>query len=335
LRIGIPRALGAYQYYPLWKTFLNELGQTVLLSPPTNRKILDLGVASSADDACLPVKIFHGHAAALDGAADAILIQQVMSVQKKEYSCPLVCGLPEMIRFSLPLQTGTLPVVMNAYRKLSDLYRGFEELGLRFTKDRGQVKWAFVTAWEAYSEHVRLMRQGYDPGEMLDGRFEKRGESGGPLIGLLSHPYMLYDGFTGKTVFSYLKDSGFSAVTPEMLPEAEIEAKAAELPKKMFWTPGKKLYGSTGVMAELPVSGVIYLSSFVCGIDSIIADLSERLVRKNGIPFMLLTLDEHTGEAGVKTRLEAFCDLLKRRFSDGRLLPPYGQYLHSAEGGVR
>ncbi|MEG3070657.1 MAG: hypothetical protein RQM92_07405 [Candidatus Syntrophopropionicum ammoniitolerans] len=31
------------------------------------------------------------------------------------------------------------------------------------------------------------------------------------------------------------------------------------------------------------------------------------------IPFMTLMIDEHTGEAGMTTRLEAFVDMVRRR----------------------
>jgi predicted nucleotide-binding protein (sugar kinase/HSP70/actin superfamily) len=31
------------------------------------------------------------------------------------------------------------------------------------------------------------------------------------------------------------------------------------------------------------------------------------------IPFMSVTIDEHTGDAGVSTRLEAFVDMVKRK----------------------
>ncbi len=43
-RVGIPRALFFYQYYPLWKTFLEELGAEIIVSGKTTKKILDDGV---------------------------------------------------------------------------------------------------------------------------------------------------------------------------------------------------------------------------------------------------------------------------------------------------
>ncbi|MGC8843040.1 MAG: acyl-CoA dehydratase activase-related protein, partial [bacterium] len=35
--------------------------------------------------------------------------------------------------------------------------------------------------------------------------------------------------------------------------------------------------------------------------------------RAGNFPVMVVTLDEHTGEAGLLTRLEAFVDMLRRR----------------------
>ena len=52
---------------------------------------------------------------------------------------------------------------------------------------------------------------------------------------------------------------------------------------------------------------MIYVMSFGCGIDSFVCDLIERKMRREtDIPFIVLTLDEHSGEAGMNTRLEAF-----------------------------
>jgi predicted nucleotide-binding protein (sugar kinase/HSP70/actin superfamily) len=53
--------------------------------------------------------------------------------------------------------------------------------------------------------------------------------------------------------------------------------------------------------------------AFGCGLDALVGDLVERRIRKKGVPFCMITIDEHTGEAGVDTRLEAFIDMLEWR----------------------
>lgn len=61
------------------------------------------------------------------------------------------------------------------------------------------------------------------------------------------------------------------------------------------------------------VDGIIYLSSFSCGIDSLISEILKTHLKE--IPMMMLKLDEHRGQAGLQTRLEAFSDLLDKRRS--------------------
>ena len=56
-KIGIPRALLYHNYYPGWKKFFNKLGMKVVLSPATNKKILNQGTKKAVDDLCLPFKI--------------------------------------------------------------------------------------------------------------------------------------------------------------------------------------------------------------------------------------------------------------------------------------
>ena len=59
--IGIPRALVYYYYFPQWKTFFEELGYKVVISDKTSRKIIDQGIKVTLNDACVPIKLFHGH----------------------------------------------------------------------------------------------------------------------------------------------------------------------------------------------------------------------------------------------------------------------------------
>ena len=62
------------------------------------------------------------------------------------------------------------------------------------------------------------------------------------------------------------------------------------------------------------IQGMILVASFGCGPDSLVCEMVERVYKRNKkVPVLLLTLDEHTGEAGVVTRIEAFVDMLRWR----------------------
>ena len=92
----------------------------------------------------------------------------------------------------------------------------------------------------------------------------------------------------------------------------DIEANAATLPKRVFWTLGRKMVGSALHFDQNDrIDGIVYLACFGCGPDSLVGEIIERRIVNK--PFIMLTVDEHTGEAGMLTRLEAFVDMIERQ----------------------
>ncbi len=59
--VGIPRALSFFKNAAMWVAFLESFGARVLITPPTNKEILDDGLKLSIDESCLPTKVFIGH----------------------------------------------------------------------------------------------------------------------------------------------------------------------------------------------------------------------------------------------------------------------------------
>jgi predicted nucleotide-binding protein (sugar kinase/HSP70/actin superfamily) len=111
-----------------------------------------------------------------------------------------------------------------------------------------------------------------------------------------------------------------------MVDEAEINVQAGKLDKPMFWNYGRMAYGAALHLAEAGmVEGFICVTSFGCGIDSFVNDIIERNIRKKyNIPFITMTIDEHSGEAGFNTRLEAFVDMLQWRNRYENYIPSLG-----------
>jgi predicted nucleotide-binding protein (sugar kinase/HSP70/actin superfamily) len=61
------------------------------------------------------------------------------------------------------------------------------------------------------------------------------------------------------------------------------------------------------------IDGLIHLAPFNCTPEIVAASVLPRLARDHDVPLLTLSFDEHSGEAGLVTRLEAFVDLLDRR----------------------
>jgi len=62
------------------------------------------------------------------------------------------------------------------------------------------------------------------------------------------------------------------------------------------------------------VDGIIFLVTFPCGPDALTTNLCQNKLKKLMI---VITIDELWGEAGLKTRLESFVDILKLRKQNG------------------
>ncbi|ABW19688.1 acyl-CoA dehydratase activase-related protein [Alkaliphilus oremlandii] len=324
IKIGIPRGLWFYDYYPLWKTFYEELGAQVILSKATNKHILDQGVKNTVDEACLPVKIFNGHVMDLKDRVDYIFLPKMMSVYEREYICPKFSGLPEMVAHSIKDLPPLIDVEINFNKSRKNLDETIYQFGYYVTKDHGRIKRAYVKALESYAKYKDTIRRGYLPmdGELKDYKVSEARKK----IAVVGHTYNLYDSYSSMNLLKKLNENHMEIIVPEMLDFSVINKYAGELDKKMFWSFGRKLLGTAMYLADNKgVDGVIYLSSFGCGIDSIIQDLFERKSRREGkIPFLLLTIDEHTGEAGINTRIEAFLDMIEWRKKHESNLSAYG-----------
>lgn len=61
------------------------------------------------------------------------------------------------------------------------------------------------------------------------------------------------------------------------------------------------------------IDGLIHLAPFNCTPEIVALSVLPRLARDHDVPLLALSFDEHSGEAGLVTRLEAFVDLLERR----------------------
>ncbi|SCG82669.1 hypothetical protein DW1_1096 [Proteiniborus sp. DW1] len=330
LKIGVPRSLFYYDYFPLWKEFFSELGAEVVVSSKTNKSILNHGVSNCVDEACLPVKIYHGHVIELKDKVDYIFMPKIISVYKKEYGCPKYLGLPEMVQNSISNLPNCIDVNVNLIKSNTGLMDAVIETGKYVTSDVTRIKKAYKVATRHYENYKRLINKGIIPIEAIKSynnatKAKRPISNNGPIFMLVGHPYNLYDEYMNMNIINKLWSYGIRVITSEMVDAVKVDYYSAKIPKRMFWTYGKRIIGSSFCMInEKKMDGIIYVSSFGCGVDSILIDLVQRAARKEGIPFTLLTIDEHTGEAGINTRIEAFIDMINRRNRNENYISTHG-----------
>ncbi|TYQ16455.1 UNVERIFIED_CONTAM: putative nucleotide-binding protein (sugar kinase/HSP70/actin superfamily) [Acetivibrio alkalicellulosi] len=327
-KIGIPKCLLYYQYYPLWKVFFEELGAEVILSDNTTKKIMDDGVKLCVDEACLPIKLFYGHVLNIKDKVDYLFIPRLTSVSKNEYICPKFGGLPDMIKHTVKDLPKIIDTEINLRKSKKKAFTTALEIGQFFVSDKTKIKKAFKEAITSYGEYRKKVKQGVIPTDILDKKLSvvKKNDENMLNIAVIGHSYNLYDKYTNMNMIEKLKNNGINVITVDMVDGKIIDEKVKQLNKQMFWYFGRKAIGSAYHFMETgEIDGIIYLMAFGCGVDSFICDFIERKIRKNSeIPFIVLNIDEHTGEAGMDTRLEAFTDMIRWRYRDENNLSAHG-----------
>ncbi len=329
--VGLPRALLFYELYPFWRALLESLELQVAVSGPTSREVIEAGTREAADEACLPVKAFYGHVAALRGKVDAIFLPRLVSLKRGTYTCPKMLGLPDMIRHNLGRMPRTIVADFDETRR----GQGLAETGLLVARRLGRSAARARTAVGQALVALRAFRAGLwegqpfeqaagEPGAMAGGPAGSPGLDRGPAgaggrgrvrVGLVGHAYNLFDSGVNLDLARKLAALGCGLISSERLSEVEVETESSRLPKEIFWSAGRRtLAAVTRFRREESVDGIIHVVSFGCGPDSMVGEIAERETRRtSSLPYLALIVDEHTAEAGLVTRLEAFVDMLERR----------------------
>jgi predicted nucleotide-binding protein (sugar kinase/HSP70/actin superfamily) len=321
-KIGIPHTLAYFVYYPFWRTFFEELGQEVIVSPPTTRDILDKGVRETVNDACIPIKIYHGHIAYLADKVDYIFCPRLVSVRKygdfgTETFCPKFLGLPDMIRLALNNLPKIIDVRIDLKKGKNELFKVCSRIGERIGVIGDEIRQAYKQATQVDEYFKRLLYQNLTPVEGIKIIYDKK-ERPEPRdsdlnIAVVGYPYTIYDAYINAGILNLLEKERVRVFTQDMLSDKVMNYQVKTIPKSMFWHfSNRAVYGALHFMQQKNIDGIIHITAFACGPDSIVNRLLEiEARRRNHTPFLTITIDEHTGEAGIRTRVEAFLDMLR------------------------
>lgn len=293
--IGIPRGLSYYRYKYLWKFFFEELNIPYQISEKTNKQILENGKNLAQDEACLSLKIFLGHVDALSKTYKKILIPRIACVKKKEKMCTNFLVLPDLVRNLKDVEVIEFNVDEESNQTEED---AFIHLGELFHKSHYISKIAYQNA----------KKKEY---ELKKKRFFKTIDyckTSNLKILVVAHDYNLEDDWIGRPITSFLKENGITVISSY----PPLEKKKNKISPLNYWTENKDLLSSIELYHN-SVDGIILISSFPCGPDSLTNEMIQRTVKD--IPLLTIIIDEQNNNAGIVTRLESFLDILKMKGS--------------------
>ena len=320
--IAIPRTLQFFEWLPLFATFFKELGYKVVLSPPTSKEIIKKGCEIAPVEACFPIKIALGHLKTLlEMGVKKIFFPQITDLPPEHPAfevgkvCPYVQSVPWIAPASLNFKeagTQLINPVLHLGRPKALVRKEVKHLGKLLSEPWNKVKKAWEKGEEAQREfHTWLKKRGK---ELLEAYKDQI------VLVIVGRPYNAFDPGANLGIHFKIRKLGLLGLPVDMLPLEEVNELYGF--DNMYWEYGQRFLLAAHYIRETPNLFPIYFTNFSCGPDSFIEHFFGELL--GGKPFIEIEVDEHSAEAGVVTRLEAFVDSIRDKIRPYKLkkVPP-------------
>lgn len=308
--VGLPYIFFIQEQLPFWSTLLWELGFKVEISGKTNKEIIKKGIEKIPSEACFPLKVAYGHIAELiDRGVSLIFIPSFKNLNfhdefERGLACPLVQTIPYVSRRLFKEAKFLIPLV--------DLSRGMDYFEREIKKVlKGIVKTReldrkIAIAKEKQREFINsLQKEGIKFLETA--KNQSLGQKTNIVI--IGRSYNSSDNAVSLDISGKLTRINVLPIPIDMLPIDEISIKDEW--SNLYWRSGQKIIRAARFIRRLDNVYPIFITNFSCGPDSFIINyFRDEMTDK---PYLILEIDEHSADAGMITRLEAFIDSIMSR----------------------
>lgn len=322
MKIGIPLGLSIYEYPILFVNFFKYLNIEVIFSEKTNPAILSNGVKYSLSESCLASKIFIGHVANLvdrmkNEKIDYIFIPRLCTFENNQTTCVKLFAVYDICNNIFDANFLTLNI---DYEKNSTELNAFLKLGKKINKKVPECIHAYLMA--------RKDQKSYDKKKLDEQLKEINKQDSKKRVILVAHPYIAYDNILGKKITKLLERQNVNVIFANINEFSMQNPKFFKLVKDkkyeynnisetIFWKSSKNLLN--GICSNLNnIDGIVYLSVFPCGTDSLVNELAMRKIKD--VPYINIVLDEQDADAGLQTRIESFVDILNMKERDEKVI---------------
>ncbi len=160
--VGFARAMYTYDRLPFWSTFFAELGLRPVLSPESDKRIREDGVALTVAEPCFPIRAAHGHVKWLvEQDVDWIFVpnqvnEETEFMQYNSHACPWGQTLPYVVKSAPGLQEATKGKMLDPRVRFRDgrdgLVRDMAEMGARLGASKARLRAALDRAYVVQDE---------------------------------------------------------------------------------------------------------------------------------------------------------------------------------------
>jgi predicted CoA-substrate-specific enzyme activase len=291
--------------FPFFATYVHALGFDVQVAEGGDRVALKRGIEAANVPFCAPMQQYHGIVQRMAEAKPDVLflpmLRELPRVGEERFStvCPIVQGSPDMLRWDLG-DAGcqvVSPVV---------------DIGAGFLDSPKFLESCRALAADLGVEQEALWKAAWRAGRIEQERFDTRlldagrdalafcAETGVVPVVVLGRGYTIHNGVLNSNVPAILREQGAMAIPVEAYPVAPD----APVFDEIFWGHGQRILRASWQIRRSPGVYSIFCSNYSCGPDSFVVHGFAYLME--GRPFAVIETDGHSGDAGTKTRVEAF-----------------------------
>ncbi len=288
---------------PLFATFFAELGFRVEVARRAGGAVLRRGIEGGRLPYCAPMQLFHGVVFELvERHPDVLFLPLVRSIPRVDDAdagelCPLVLGSPDVVGGVLP------PDGPRVVRSVID----FDEGGYHGARFRDAMRGVAgdlgaPDGWEAALERAVAVQEAFEQSCLELGRaaLERCAAEGVVPVVVHGRPYTVYNDVLNSNVPSLLRTLGAVAIPLDCFP---VGADVPALPRQ-YWGYTQRNLRAAHAVRRTPGLYSVFCSNYACGPDSF--GLHFFAYAMQGKPSAVIETDGHSGDAGTKTRLEAF-----------------------------
>ncbi len=293
--IGIPKSLFYYYDGKIWTNFFDYLKIDYVISPDTNKEIIEMGKSISNDEMCMSIKSYLGHVAYLSKRCKYLLIPRIENFGDNNQTCTNFLAMYDLVNNLFGNEIINYNINLNDNETLK---KGLMYIGYKFGKKKSLIKKALNYALKRYNKERKK--------DILNNILKLKKSKKKVLI--ISHPYNTYDTFVGQPIIKLLKDLDIEIIYSDLFNKNSTNKLSKKLSKDLYWKYSKDIIGSIELVKK-NIDGILFLSTFPCGLDSLVNEL---IIRKINIPYLNIIVDDLDSLSGVETRVESFVDILNQ-----------------------
>jgi len=306
LTVGILPTFQTSTYYPMFSNFFKELGFRPVLAGEVDQE----GIDQCSAPFCLPCEISHGYFYdLLNMNPDFIFLPHIHGVSVEEgYApsklCPLLQGEPYFLQstFEDRLQHG--PTIISPFIDFALDEDKQKDSFVSMASNLGVTKKKAAEAFKkARAVQDNLKQYMIKTGEKVIREIEEDPDRLGVI--LFGRPYNAYVPEGNKGIPHKFASRGITIIPVDFL-----DVKQYPVREHMYWSYGQIILKGAERIKNHPQLFGTYITNFSCGPDSFIIGYFRDIMGRK--PSLTLELDNHTADAGLETRVEAFLDIVAR-----------------------